>query len=235
MPNRPSLRFLLTNDDGLEAPGLAALAAALPAGSTHTVVAPMVERSGCSHKVTTTRELRVERSGQGRYAVDAEPADCVRVALHDARDGYDWVLAGINNGANLGVDVYYSGTMAAIREAAFYGLPGVAVSHYRDRVLDKADWRRATRWVRRLLPDLLAEPLAAGEHWNVNLPSLAPGPADPRVVHCPLDIKPMPLRYSVQGSDYLYSGVYHQRSSHPGHDIATCFGGSIAVTRMRLA
>ncbi len=227
-------RFLLTNDDGINAPGLVALTGALPAGSESIVVAPFEERSGCSHQVTTGRPIRSRRIDNRTLAVDSTPADCVRLALHDFRERFDWVLAGINNGANLGADVYYSGTVAAIREAALHGLPGIALSHYRDRVLSGQDWIRATGWVRRLLPDLLSRPLGQGEFWNVNLPSPPPGPADPQLVECGVDTSPLQLSYTSEDGGHLYTGVYRRRGRQAGSDVDACFGGSIAVSLMRL-
>lgn len=234
MPPSTPLRVLLTNDDGLDAPGLAALEAALPADAAVVVVAPTEERSGCSHQVTTARPVRVVQCGDSRFAVDASPADCVRVALHDFPERFDWVLAGINHGANLGADVYYSGTVAAVREAALYGVPAVALSHYRDRVLSEADWRRATRWVRDLLPSLIARPRNCGDHWNVNLPCLDAGAAEPAVVDCEVDPSPLQLAYSVDSDGYVYSGEYRRRERQAGGDVETCFGGAIAVSRLRL-
>ena len=131
MPASKPLRFLVTNDDGLNAPGLAALLSALPDGAEAIVVAPTEERSGCSHQVTTAQGFRITRHEEGRFAVDASPADCVRVAVHSFRAKFDWVLAGINHGANLGADIYYSGTVAAVREAGparGSGYRGVALS-----------------------------------------------------------------------------------------------------------
>ncbi len=234
MPRRAPLRFLLTNDDGIEAPGLAALEAALPRESESIVIAPTSERSACSHQVTTSSPFRARAVDDRRIAVDALPADCVRVAAHDHASRFDWVLAGINNGANLGADVYYSGTVAAVREAALFGLPAIALSHYRDRVLGRDDWSRATRWVRDLLPGLLRRPLGRGEYWNVNLPSLAPGPAEPTVVECDVDTSPMELSYDARGDRYLYDGVYSRRGRLPGCDVDQCFAGSITVSRLRL-
>ncbi len=228
------LRALLTNDDGIDAPGLEALAAALPAGATSLVVAPFGERSACSHRVVTDRALRAERLDTGRVGVDGFPADCVRLAVHEFRDSFDWVLAGLNHGANLGADIYYSGTVAAAREAALLGVPAIALSHYRDRVLSEADWERATGWMRKLLPGLLARPLRPGEFWNVNFPSLPPGRAEPAAVDCPVDTNPVQLRYQVDGSSFQYSGVYTRRPRTVGSDVEVCFGGRIAVSRLRL-
>lgn len=228
------LRVLLTNDDGIEAPGLAVLEAALPAGCSPTIVAPWEERSACSHQVVTARPMRPVRLGSRRVAVDAFPADCVRLAFHERWGPFDWVLAGVNHGANLGADIYYSGTVAAAREAALLGIRAIAVSHYRDRLLDDSDWDRARGWVRRLLPTLLSAPLGQGEYWNVNLPSLPSGPADPPVVECSVDTSPVQVRYSADGPERLYSGVYTERPRRVGSDVDVCFGGSISVSRLSL-
>ena len=232
-PSKPQ-RFLLTNDDGIAAPGLAALEAALPEGAESIVVAPRDERSACSHQVTTSRAIRTKRIADRRVEVDTWPADCIRIAVHGMRGQYDWVLAGINHGANLGADVYYSGTVAAVREAALLGLPAIAVSHYRDRVLSDGDWRRATRWVRNILPSLIERPLARGQYWNVNLPSLPPGPVDPPVVECDVDTSPVDLTYAAGNGNYTYTGVYGRRGRQAGRDVDICFGGSIAVSLLSL-
>ncbi len=234
MDRATPLRCLLTNDDGLDAPGLAALEDALPDGSEKLVFAPERERSACSHQVTTDRAFGVRRVSRRRYAVDAWPADCVRVALHQFASRFDWVLAGINHGANLGADVFYSGTVAAAREAALFGLPSIAVSHYRDRVLSARDWRRAAAWTRDLLQWLLERPPGRGEIWNVNLPSLPPGPASPEWVECDLDPSPLQLAYSVEGGDFHYEGLYSKRRREPGRDVDVCFRGGISVSRLSL-
>lgn len=236
MPRAKPLRCLLTNDDGLDAPGLAALEDALPDGSEKLVFAPERERSACSHQVTTDRAFRVRRVGRRRYAVGSWPADCVRVALHEFASRFDWVLAGINHGANLGADVFYSGTVAAAREAALFGLPAIAVSHYRDRVLSAHDWSRAAAWTRGLLPWLLERPPGRGEIWNVNLPSLPSGPVTPAPewVECRLDPSPLRLAYSVDSGDFHYEGVYSERERQPGRDVDVCFRGAISVSRLSL-
>src|SRR5262245_15532886 len=127
------MRMLLTNDDGIEADGLRALLeAARPFGDA-VVAAPAGPQSGVSHAVTTGAAVRAEPRGPGRFAVAGSPADCVRVALSRLAPDAGWVLSGINHGGNLGADVYYSGTVAAAREAALHGWPAVALSHYRRR------------------------------------------------------------------------------------------------------
>src|SRR5881392_1223713 len=148
------MRFLLTNDDGISAPGIQALAEAARALGSVTVVAPVAPCSTCSHQATTHRPIQAHAHGPDAIAVEGWPVDCVRVALRGLELPVDWVLSGINAGGNLGADVYVSGTVAAVREAALLGKPGVALSHYKRREMD-FDWVRAAGWVLRLLPKLL--------------------------------------------------------------------------------
>ncbi len=225
------MRLLLTNDDGIDAPGLAALAEAAAALGHLTWVAPHTHLSGCGHRVTTDGPIRVMQKDAHRWAIDGTPADCVRVALAKLAPEVDWILSGMNHGGNLGVDVHHSGTVAAVREAVLHGKPGIAVSHYRKRGLD-IDWVRAGRWMRMVLPTLLAEPWTQGTFWNVNFPSLRPDEPEPRVVHCPLEIGPLPLSFRA-GDDWLhYDGNYHERPRILGSDVDVCFAGNIAVTRL---
>ena len=226
------MRLLLTNDDGIDAPGLAALlAAAQPLGEP-VVVAPVGAHSGCSHRVTTDGPIRVHRHPSG-FAVEGTPADCVRVALHDLVSDAAWVLAGINAGGNLGADVYHSGTVAAAREAVLHGVPGIALSHYRKRGLE-IDWARAAAWAAPVLRELTGRPWRPGLLWNVNLPHPGPGAPDPEVVFCPLDPAPLPLTFRRDGDLWHYAGDYHNRRRAPGADVDVCFRGRIAVTAMQL-
>jgi 5'-nucleotidase len=227
------MRLLLTNDDGIFAPGLEALlAAARPLGET-VVVAPAEAHSGCGHRVTTDAAIQVEEVAPGRFAVAGTPADCVRLAVHRLAPRTGWVLSGINAGANLGADTYVSGTVAAVREAVLHGWPGIALSQYRrkDRPFD---WETAARRAGRVLRELLARPWQPGTLWNVNLPHLDPGAPEPDLVFCDLDPSPLPLSYRQDGDAFHYNGDYHGRPRQPGADVAVCFGGQIAVTQLRL-
>jgi len=227
------MHFLLTNDDGIDAPGLQALIeAAVPLGEI-TVAAPVSALSGCSHRVTTDQPFRVLPRASRRFAVEGTPADCVRVGLHRLAPSASWVLSGINQGGNLGADVWHSGTVAAVREAVLHGRPGIAVSQYRRKGAE-FDWQRAAGWLTPLLADLLARPWKRGTFWNINLPHLAPNAADPEVVFCPLDPSPLPLSFHADGEWLQYNGVYHDRGREMGTDVDVCFGGRIAVTEMRL-
>jgi 5'-nucleotidase len=227
------LKLLLTNDDGIAAAGLEALIAAAAELGEPIVVAPTEALSGCSHRVTTDRPLRVEEWQPGRYAVAGTPADCVRMALHGLAPEVNWVLAGINHGGNLGADVHYSGTVAAVREAVLHGRPGIALSHYRKKGLE-IDWRRAAAWVRLLLRELLGRPWTPGTFWNVNLPHRRPEDPDPEVVFCPIDRTPLPLSYRQESELFHYDGDYHGRRREEGADVDVCFRGHIAVSQVSL-
>ena len=221
--------FLLTNDDGIDAPGLAALAGAVADLGPSVWIAPHEPQSGCSHRVTTEDPLRVERRGEGRWAVEGTPADCVRVGLARFAPQAKWVLAGINHGGNLGADVHHSGTVAAVREAALHGIPGFALSQYRKRG-QEFDWQRATAWLRPLLRELLGRAWTPGAFWNINLPHLTPDAPEPQVVFCPLDPSPLPLSYRDENGLLHYNGNYHERARRPGSDVDVCFRGQIAAT-----
>ncbi len=225
------MKLLLTNDDGIDAPGLAALAEVAAALGSVTWIAPHTHLSGCGHRVTTDGPIRIMPREAGRWAIDGTPADCVRVGLAKLAPDVAWVLSGMNHGGNLGADVYHSGTVAAVREAALHGKPAIAFSQYRKRGVE-IDWERARRWMALVLAQLFAEPTPPGTFWNVNLPSLLPGEPEPRVVRCPLEIAPLPLSFR-SGDDLLhYDGDYHERGRSAGSDVDACFAGHIAVTRL---
>ncbi|HEV3204986.1 MAG TPA: 5'/3'-nucleotidase SurE [Gemmataceae bacterium] len=227
------MKLLVTNDDGIDAPGLKALLSAAQQLGEPVVVAPVDAQSGCSHRVTTDGLIRIERRLSLGFAVGGTPADCVRVALHHCVPDTAWVLAGINAGGNLGADVYHSGTVAAVREAVLHGRPGIALSQYRKKGLP-FDWERATNWAIPLLQDLLHRPWTPGTFWNINLPHLEPGAGEPEVVFCRLDPMPLPLGFREEAEGFHYESNYHERRREKGADVDVCFSGNIAVTEMRL-
>jgi 5'-nucleotidase len=212
---------------------LEAVRAELAKQARVVVCAPEINQSATSHSLSLHRILRVRKVEAGVFAIDGTPADCVRVGLHRLVPDAAWVLAGINCGGNLGADVWHSGTVAAVREAVLHGLPGVALSQYRRRG-EAFDWGRAARWVARVLGDLLGRDCPPGTFWNVNLPHPGPDAPEPEVVFCPLDPNPLPLTFRRDGDCYAYCGDYHGRRRHPGSDVDVCFGGNIAVTRLKL-
>jgi 5'-nucleotidase len=227
------MRFLVTNDDGIDAPGIQALWEAARQLGQPVMVAPVEALSGCSHRVTTDQRIRVLTRSDGRYAVEGTPADCVRVGLHRLAPQAGWVLSGINCGGNLGADIYHSGTVAAVREAVLHGWPAVALSQYRKKGRP-IDWGRAVSWVTPLLHRLLARPWKGGTFWNVNLPDLDAHELDPEVVYCRLDPTPLPLSFREEGEWLHYDGDYHQRGREAGTDVDVCFNGKIAVTELSL-
>ena len=123
------MKILVTNDDGIAAPGIKALAEALQVMGQVTVVAPDRERSAAGHSLTLHSPLRVFELRPGWYAVDGTPTDCVNMGIHSLLDDPpDLVVSGINHGGNLGDDITYSGTVAAAMEANLMGIPAIAVS-----------------------------------------------------------------------------------------------------------
>jgi 5'-nucleotidase len=227
------MKFLITNDDGIDAPGIEALFAAAAAFGEPVMVAPVDSLSGCSHQVTTDGPIRVEPRGPNRYAVSGTPADCVRVALHRLVPDTTWILSSVNAGGNLGADVWHSGTVAAVREAVLHGWPGIAFSQYRKRSLS-TDWQRAAQWAGEVISRLLERPKRRGSFWNVNFPHVSADDPDPSIVDCPLDSTPLPLNFRHEGDDWFYSGDYHQRRRDANADVDVCFRGNIAVTEIRL-
>jgi 5'-nucleotidase len=223
--------LILTNDDGIDAPGIRALQDAV--NGTGIIVAPKEHLSGCGHQVTTHRPIHLQRRSDREYAVDGTPADCTRLAISQIAPEVEWVLSGINAGGNLGVDVYISGTVAAVREAAMHGIRGIAVSHWIKRPLE-IDWNIATKWTLKVLSELFERPIPQGSFWNVNLPHLEPGTPEPEIVFCQPSTHPLPISYRVEGELYHYQGEYAKRDRALGTDVDVCFSGNIAVTLISL-
>lgn len=168
------MRVLVSNDDGVDAPGIQALAAGLrAAGHRVTVVAPDRDRSGASNSLTLDMPIRAKRVSEGVYSVAGTPTDCVHLALAGMLDEQpDIVVSGINNAANLGDDVIYSGTVAAAMEGRFLGLPAIAMSLV-TRDHQGQHFETAARVAVELIARLLAKPLPADTILNVNVPDRA--------------------------------------------------------------
>lgn len=226
------MRFVLTNDDGIDAPGINALREAVNGAETITV-APRDPQSGCSHTATySDRGIHVDRRTETEYAVDGTPADCVRIALFDLSPKPDFLLSGINAGGNLGVDTWLSGTVAAAREAAFMGIPAIAFSQYlRPEV--PMDWDRAAKWTHEILERIVESDQQPGTFWNVNFPHLDPGAPEPEVIECPVCTQPLPVEYEIDGEHYRYRGKYGSRPRDPEADVDQCFSGKITVSQLR--
>jgi 5'-nucleotidase len=227
------MKIILTNDDGIDAPGLAALSRSLTGMGEIFIAAPLAPQSGVGHRVTTHDPIQVKQLGQNRFGIDGTPADCARIALKCLAPGAQWLISGINPGANLGSDVYNSGTVAAAREAAILGCRAIAISQYIARN-HEIDWEATSRQAGSVLSMLLRKDPGEGFFWNANLPHPI-GPDDSLENElCPLDTNPHQYTYRIDGNAYLYEGTIHERPRDPGKDVAVCFGGKVSVTRIGL-
>ena len=225
-------QILVTNDDGWDAPGLAALKTLAARFGDVFVVAPRDPHSYAGHRVTTDAPLTLTATGDREYHLSGTPADCVRVALTSLLPNMDWVLSGINRGGNLGVDIYSSGTVAAAREAAFLGKPAIAISQYVRRGLPLV-WEESTALAAPVLARLLTSVTGPKEYWNVNLPHAENG-ASSAISDCDPDDEPLDVQFHRDGDLFRYSGTYAGRPSTPGRDVEACFQGAVTVSRLHV-
>lgn len=166
--------ILVTNDDGIQSPGLRVLARALQPLGRVVVVAPDRERSAVSHALTLHSPLRAAPHSDDRWAIDGTPTDCVNLGIHGLlKERPDLVVSGINLGANLGDDITYSGTVAAAMEATLMGVPAMAVSLAGERFAEE-DFLPGAPWVAQLAAQIARRGLPADTFLNVNLPPGAP-------------------------------------------------------------
>jgi 5'-nucleotidase len=194
----PLLKVLLVNDDGIHAPGLVAMERALSSWAEVWTVAPLEEQSAKSHSFSLREPLRVEEMGERRFGVSGSPADCTYMALHALLpEPPGLVVSGINQGANLGNDVPYSGTAAAAREACIAGVPSLAISLRASRGA-QSHWETACEVGLRVGRSLLSEPLPPYVFLNVNVPNV------------PLD-ELRGLRTTVQGPR-VYERAVHKKT-----------------------
>lgn len=242
------MRILLTNDDGIHAPGIAAMHRALlgddPLGEVHAV-APLTVQSATSHGVTFHQPLMVTTTrlnGQESTAVDGRPADCTKLALtnlwperYGAGSRPDLVISGMNAGANCGINVLYSGTVAAALEAAFLGVPSIAVSlHLEAR---GADFDRGARVARRTIDRLLTGGLPdPHEALSINIPASEHLIDDPEIVVCPMNTHALVDRYERRvspGGDVYYWAAGHGldfRGTDAGTDVHELLERRVTVT-----
>ncbi|HUT61426.1 MAG TPA: 5'/3'-nucleotidase SurE [Phycisphaerae bacterium] len=236
------MQVLLSNDDGVNAPGLAALRAVVDDLGHVAVVAPESPQSAAGHAITVHQPLKVTRldsPGPGEFkaiSVDGRPADCVRLAIKILlAERPDLVLSGINAGANVGINVFYSGTVAAAAEAAMCGIPAVAFSAAAEG--GDIDYPRAAELCRWVLDRLLGGGIKRGDLVNVNIPTLGDGrPRGVRFV--PQSTAGMEDTYHGQraadgdelyrlGDDYSF---HHQADS----DVACLAEGYITITPLHV-
>lgn len=166
------MRILISNDDGVNAPGLAQLAQALSELADVTVIAPDRDRSAASNSLTLDSPLRVTKHSNGYYGVNGTPTDCVHLAVTGwAKEPHDMVVSGINAGANLGDDVLYSGTVAAAIEGRFLGYPAVAVSLVK-RKQDYHYYETAAKVAQYIVRNLMQGVIANDTILNINVPDV---------------------------------------------------------------
>jgi 5'-nucleotidase len=203
------MRILLSNDDGILAPGLAAIQKELAKLGEVDVVAPNSPQSAAAHGITVhgpvaVRKVHVHDQFSG-YSVEGRPADCVKVAIRELLPQKpDLVVSGINDGANVSINVLYSGTVAAAAEGALLGFPAIAVSMKQG---EDRDFNRAAQLAMPIIRRLLKIGLASGELININIPDLTPGdPLGIRVV--PMATRIMEDRFAKHtapdGRDYFW-------------------------------
>jgi 5'-nucleotidase len=233
------MRILVTNDDGIMAPGILALRRALTALGEVTVVAPITPQSAVSHGITLTEPIRVHRVALGDgvtgFGVEGRPADCVKLAVLELMpERPDLVVSGVNLGANVGINVLYSGTVAAAVEGAFYGVPAVAVS-IEDS--DAADYDGAARIARRLIDQLIQKDLGRPVLLNVNVPDLSRG--TPKGVKVAVQStkgwhEAWEQRRDPRGRTYYWLiGDKEVEDEGVDSDVAALAGGYVTVTPLR--
>jgi 5'-nucleotidase len=236
------VRILLTNDDGIYAPGLRALRSELQKLGEVIVVAPATEQSAVGHSITLTRPLIVqevldeERKLLG-WAVEGRPADCVKLALLELLpDPPDLIVSGLNAGSNAGINVLYSGTVAAAIEGAFFRRTSIACSLEYTKVRP-LDFSRAADIARRVIAQILANKPSDGSLFNVNVPSLERGPVrGVRVL--PQNVAPyleqFDRRMDPRGRVYFWSKPeFSCPEPHPDTDVTALAEGYVTITPLQ--
>lgn len=225
-------RILITNDDGISAPGILALEAALARIGDVYTVAPMYEQSAASRRITLRRPLRFEMRGTNRFAVEGTPADCGMMALTHLLDFRpDLVVSGINNGPNLGENVYYSGTVAGAAEGAKYGIPAIAMSV--DQRVD-IDYGPAAGFAQQLAQQTLDKGLAPGIALNVNVPH--PSYDGIRITHQSSKISRNLMVETQDPHGRVYHWMHEEIPLHDaeeGSDYAAVRDGKVSITPLR--
>lgn len=240
--SNPTLRILVTNDDGIHAPGIFALKTALEAaGHRVTVCAPDRPRSASGHAITLHKPLRMAEialpDGAVGYAGSGTPADCVTLGVLDVLDNaVDLVVSGINHGPNLGWDVTYSGTVSAAMEAVIIGIPAFAVSvasYARD-----VHWEAAARFSARLATEMARHRLPPATLLNVNVPELPESEIRGVRVTTQGDrqyVDRLEKRHDPLGRPYYWlGGRLHDREAAEGTDVKAIGEGYISVTPIHL-
>lgn len=207
------MRLMLTNDDGVFAPGLEALHKALSPLGEIELCAPATEQSGVGHAITYLTPLTYKEIFRGderiAYAVEGSPADCVKLGVAElCSQRPEVIVSGINSGLNAGINVLYSGTVAAAIEGAFFGITSFAVSLEYD---PHADYERAAAIARRIIENVAARPEAKSGLFNINIPTVATQSEDYEVHVVPMGVSHYGSQYikrqDPNGRDYFWATV----------------------------
>jgi len=231
------MRILIANDDGYLAPGLAALVEACEGLGELDVVAPEQNASGTSNSLTLHRPLSVLTAANGFRYINGTPSDCVHLALTGVLPQRpDLVVSGINNGANMGDDTLYSGTVAAAMEGFLFGIPAIAFSQV---ARGWGELEAAARVARDVIAHVLREPPLAGPYLlNVNIPNRADADRLPRVVtrlgrrHAS---EPLIAQTSPRGDTMYWIGpAGDAREAGPGTDFHATANGQVSITPLQV-
>lgn len=235
------MRILVTNDDGIHAPGLkVAEAIAKKLSKDITVVAPDYEQSGASHSLTLTLPLRLRKLNARKFAVRGTPTDCVMMAVHEIMKGKkpDLIISGVNRGSNLGEDVTYSGTVAAAMEGTLLGIPSIALSQ-KINPGHPVKWATGEQHAPGLIRKLLKTGWPRGVLINVNFPDVvADAVAGVQVVmQGQRDLTDLVLDHRIDARDVPYYWIgFRRQNGKPkrGTDLRSVDEGYIAVTPLQL-
>ncbi len=238
------MRILLTNDDGVAAPGLALLAEIAASLSDEVwIVAPADEQSGAGHSLTLTRPLRLRKHGERHFSVTGTPTDSVMMALGELMKEAkpDLILSGINRGANLAEDVTYSGTVSAAMEGALAGIPAIALSqaYARQGMGGAVPFDAARDWAHQVLAPLIDLTMAPGTLVNINFPACEAAAVNGiricRQGRRDYGRAEVVKRTDPRGFPYYWFGLGPARET-PGHDtdLEAIAAGYIAVTPLQL-
>src|SRR5213076_1525745 len=226
--------ILLTNDDGYQAEGLRALAAALEGFATVSIVAPSREQSGTAQSLTLRQPIVCNKIAEHEWAIDGTPADCVIVALHKLLPQKpDMVISGINHGANLGENVYYSGTVGAAREGALHHIPSVAMSLCSKKT--EVQYEDSARGARAAAEMILQEGLPDQVLLNVNVPE--PWNGGVKFTRQSEKITRIQLSEGKDPRGRTYYWLFEQRIDKdvaPDTDYAAIFSGAVSITPLHL-
>jgi len=233
-------RILISNDDGIDAPGIKVLEKiARELTEDVWVVAPEMEQSGASHSLTTRRPLRLTEVEPRRYAVDGTPTDCVLLAVKRLlRDRpADLLLSGVNGGSNVGEDLTYSGTVAAAMEATLLGIPAMALSQdFRDG--EAVPWQNAEKFGPEVIRRLLRLPWPQSTLFNINFPPVSPDKASGFAVTTQgkrAIADNLTEGVDPRGRPYYWIGpVREAGGAEPGSDVCALLDNKVSITPIYL-